>query len=304
MSHCPRCQSTGRSVRTVTLAAQVLPARLAGLAHREGWRLCGSDSCDVVYFRDADVVLVGESRAIPFHKRGGADRLVCFCFGHSVADLEADVAASGRSSIQAAIKAQCRAGRHDCQRKNPQGRCEVKRCLAPPTAAAGAALAAESAVSSAVSASAEPAMSASAGATTSRGAARWGLAPAQPLSAAASRAAGARARRALPEAAAGERWLRRIGGSLELGRRDAARGAGRSGAGRRGDEVKRSAPGRQWRQVDGARTPVYRHLRPRGGVALVRRCGAWLPARSAPSRGVAGADRDAHRAMALSLLLR
>jgi copper chaperone CopZ len=123
MSRCPRCQAEGRTIGPVTLEAQVVPHRLAHLTQHDGWGLCTSESCDVVYFRDEQVVVAGETRAVPLHKSGGADRLVCFCFEHSVADLEADIAANGQSTIQAAIKAECRAGREDCERKNPQGRC-------------------------------------------------------------------------------------------------------------------------------------------------------------------------------------
>ncbi len=124
MSLCPQCGAKGRSIGPVTLRAQVLPERLAELRDQESWRLCTSGDCEVVYFHDAEeVVFLSEIRTVPFHKSEDADRLVCFCFGHSVADLEADLAANGTSTIQAAIKAACKEGRDDCERKNPQGRC-------------------------------------------------------------------------------------------------------------------------------------------------------------------------------------
>lgn len=123
MTPCPRCEAKGRAIESVTLEAQVVPDRLAQLAEHESWRLCTSDSCEVVYFRDNEVVVLGETRGVPFHKSKDPQRLVCFCFGHSVAELEADVAANKTSTIQASIKDECKAGRDDCQRKNPQGRC-------------------------------------------------------------------------------------------------------------------------------------------------------------------------------------
>ena len=123
MSRCPRCQAEGRTVGPVTLGAQVLPSRLAELTQHDGWALCASESCDVVYFRDGEVVVLGETKAVPFHKSTAPTRLVCFCFEHSVAQIEADVIANGTSRIQASIKAECKAGRDDCERKNPQGRC-------------------------------------------------------------------------------------------------------------------------------------------------------------------------------------
>jgi copper chaperone CopZ len=123
MNRCPRCEAKGRAIDPVTLEAQVLPDRLAGLPVYDGWRLCTSEGCEVVYFRGDKEVVLGETRAVPFHKSEDPKRLVCFCFEHSVAELEADVEANGVSTIQASIKAACAAGQDDCERKNPQGRC-------------------------------------------------------------------------------------------------------------------------------------------------------------------------------------
>lgn len=123
MNLCPRCEAKGRAIDPVTLEAQVGPDRFALLADHDGWRLCTSEGCEVVYFRGDETVVLGQTRAVPFHKSEDPQRLVCFCFEHSVAQLEADVAANGTSTIQASIKAACKAGQDDCERKNPQGRC-------------------------------------------------------------------------------------------------------------------------------------------------------------------------------------
>jgi hypothetical protein len=121
MDRCPRCEAKGRAIDPVTLEAQVLPDLLAELPVHDGWRLCASEGCEVVYFRSDKQVVLGETRAVPFHKSDDPKRLVCFCFEHSVADLE--VAANAMSTIQASIKAACKAGQADCTRKNPEGRC-------------------------------------------------------------------------------------------------------------------------------------------------------------------------------------
>ncbi len=123
MNLCPRCQAKGQAIQPVTVEAQVLPERRDQPTEHDGWHLCTSDFCEVVYFRDDEVVVLGETREVPFQKSEDPQRLVCFCFEHSVAELEADVAANGTSTIQASITAACKAGRHDCERKNPQGRC-------------------------------------------------------------------------------------------------------------------------------------------------------------------------------------
>lgn len=47
---------------------------------------------------------------------------VCFCFGYSVADIEADLAANGRSTILERIAAEKAIGGCQCAAKNPKGR--------------------------------------------------------------------------------------------------------------------------------------------------------------------------------------
>lgn len=113
--NCPKCEKKGRSIDPVTVQAQVVEEHQ--IDDFDGWRMCTSEHCNVIYFRDGDVVMMGDTRAVPFHKGTDPDRLVCFCFQHAVADLQAD------PTIRDAIAAACKAGEDDCPRKNPQGRC-------------------------------------------------------------------------------------------------------------------------------------------------------------------------------------
>ena len=123
MNDCPQCETRGRVIKRVTLESQVVDDRLDAIGDRDDWRLCLSATCDVIYFRDDEIVVRGETRAAPFHKSEDPDRLVCFCFEHSVAEVEADARANGNSTIRDTIKAACKAGEDDCERINPQGRC-------------------------------------------------------------------------------------------------------------------------------------------------------------------------------------
>ncbi len=123
MSACPVCGAAGRRVDAVTVGAQVAAGRLARIGDRGGWHACSASGCEVVYFQGADVVRLEDALSVPFHKSADPRRLVCFCFGHSVADVRADARAHGTSTIRASIAAACKAGLDDCERKNPQGRC-------------------------------------------------------------------------------------------------------------------------------------------------------------------------------------
>ncbi len=123
MNKCPTCGSQERRVEAVTLEAHVVPPRVDQIADHDGWRLCTSGPCEVVYFHDTETVPTQATLAVPFHKSDAPDRLVCFCFGHAVAEVEAEVRERGTSTIQEYIKAACKEGRDDCERKNPQKRC-------------------------------------------------------------------------------------------------------------------------------------------------------------------------------------
>jgi hypothetical protein len=135
MSECPDCQAKGRPVAALTIVSHVVPSRLAQIESHDGWALCSSSQCEVVYFRDAQTVARADVLALPFHKGSDRDRLVCFCFGHTAAAIVADLQTHQRSLIRDAIKSACQAGLDDCRRKNPQGRCclaDVARVLAEP----------------------------------------------------------------------------------------------------------------------------------------------------------------------------
>jgi hypothetical protein len=47
---------------------------------------------------------------------------ICYCFGHTDADIEQDVLKNGKSLIMEAIMAEKKAGACQCTTKNPKGR--------------------------------------------------------------------------------------------------------------------------------------------------------------------------------------
>ena len=47
---------------------------------------------------------------------------ICYCFGHSEADLQQDVRKHGKSILMEKIMAEKKAGGCQCETKNPKGR--------------------------------------------------------------------------------------------------------------------------------------------------------------------------------------
>jgi hypothetical protein len=90
---------------------------------------CPDPACDVVYVRfaagealETPVEVFGrpdiKERAKPFAT--GRERLVCYCFGYTVGDIEDDVR-SGANAVVAAIARDVRAGFCACEVMNPGG---------------------------------------------------------------------------------------------------------------------------------------------------------------------------------------
>ncbi len=125
-SECPRCGSEGRSVTASTIAAMVDPATRARLTALDGFRFCPARECDVAYFHTAsgELVLCSEVVVPIFQKSPDPERLVCYCFKHTVLEIQQEAnTESGASRIAAEIKARCAQGLDDCERNNPQGSC-------------------------------------------------------------------------------------------------------------------------------------------------------------------------------------
>jgi len=131
---CPSCRGNGRIVKPVTIEALVTESARCRVGRSDGFRFCPEPACDVAYFHQetgerftrADVkVRIGQKATTP-------PRTVCYCFDHTVEEIEAEVARTGTSSIPDEITEKCRQGLDRCEETNPQGACclgNVRRAL-------------------------------------------------------------------------------------------------------------------------------------------------------------------------------
>lgn len=122
---CPRCGQPGRPVSAVTLASVLRPEMRRRLSSLAGYRFCATLACEVAYFHPAsgDRVACAELCVPIFQKSANPDRLVCYCFRHTVAAIQKEVRETGTSRIAADIKARCVQGLDDCEHTNPQVCC-------------------------------------------------------------------------------------------------------------------------------------------------------------------------------------
>lgn len=122
---CPACGVRGKSVKAVTLHALVTQAAVERAATLDGFRFCASTECEIAYYQTEtdDRILRGELRVRIGQKETSAPRPVCYCFEHTLEDIQADMAATGDSTIPDSITAKCKQGLDRCETKNPQGTC-------------------------------------------------------------------------------------------------------------------------------------------------------------------------------------
>ena len=95
----------------------------------DSFRFCAEPSCEVAYFRpEAGIrILRSEVRVRIGQKESEVLRPICYCFEHTVEAIEAEVAASGVSTVADQIAAKCRQGLDRCEEMNPEGACCLGR---------------------------------------------------------------------------------------------------------------------------------------------------------------------------------
>lgn len=122
---CPSCGKKGRAVKPITVESLVTEKARARVGHADGFRFCAEPSCDVAYFRPetGDRIVRSEVKIRIGQKETAPPRPICYCFNHTVEEIEAEVAKTGTSRIPDEITEKCRQGLDRCEETNPQGAC-------------------------------------------------------------------------------------------------------------------------------------------------------------------------------------
>lgn len=124
MPLCPQCGNNGTKVKHVTLESLLRPERREDIGD-EPYHVCLTPKCDTVYF--------GADGASAFSKADLSTRFglkettpprpVCYCFDHTIEEIEDEVARTGRSTVAESIKSEMQGPGCRCEYTNPFGRC-------------------------------------------------------------------------------------------------------------------------------------------------------------------------------------
>jgi len=123
---CPACGKTGKMVARLTLGALLKPDRRPAIpTQQEESCFCPTPTCEVVYFLPGDALFHKDDLSVQVGLKEPGDPAVpaCYCFGWTPQKIQAEIAATGRSTLIEQIKAQARVGNCYCEVTNPQGSC-------------------------------------------------------------------------------------------------------------------------------------------------------------------------------------
>jgi hypothetical protein len=124
-SPCQACNAVGTAVERRTLLHQLRPDLFDRIGERD-YRFCDEPGCDTVYFStDGEVAFRTADVRQRVGPKAGGDLAapVCYCFGFTAGDLEADVRSGGPAAIPGRIRQLVKARACACGVRNPSGRC-------------------------------------------------------------------------------------------------------------------------------------------------------------------------------------
>jgi copper chaperone CopZ len=119
---CPVCQTKGTKVKHITLESLLKdePAKRIG---DEQYRFCDSIDCDIVYFGDGGNTFVKDDLTVRVGvKEHDAPRHVCYCFDHTIEEINEEVEKTGESTVLDDIKTRMKEACW-CETTSPKGGC-------------------------------------------------------------------------------------------------------------------------------------------------------------------------------------
>ena len=121
---CPTSGTDGKKVGAVTLHALVRDEFQGQIADDADYYFCDAKGCDVVYFTtDGRTITRPQLKVEVGVKEATGDRPLCYCFGHSVASIKAELLALGKTAAAEDVRAKMADPGCSCPTTNPSGAC-------------------------------------------------------------------------------------------------------------------------------------------------------------------------------------
>lgn len=122
--HCPVCGQPGKPVKPITLESLLRPSARARMPAGTHWHFCANPDCVAVYFAgsDAPVFTKADLTVRVGIKEREAPRPVCYCFNHTIEEIEDEIRRTGRTTVQQDIQTRMKEACW-CEIKSPLGSC-------------------------------------------------------------------------------------------------------------------------------------------------------------------------------------
>lgn len=122
-ANCPMCSTPSKGVLGKTLDHLLRDETKEKLTCLDGFYFCKTPSCDVIYFRE-DEVLVQKDLFVPVGcKEGASPATLCYCFDWNKEKIKAEFKEKGVCLALEDIMEKMEALGCSCEILNPSGRC-------------------------------------------------------------------------------------------------------------------------------------------------------------------------------------
>jgi len=120
---CPFCQEKAKGVLGKTLQHLLMDEAKEKLSCFDGFYYCKTSSCEVVYFRDNEILTQKDISVIVGLKKDAQPATVCYCFEWSKEKITKEIEENGSSSALEDIKQKMDTIGCQCEILNPSGGC-------------------------------------------------------------------------------------------------------------------------------------------------------------------------------------
>lgn len=120
---CPVCGEKAKGVLAKTVEHLLTPQAKLRLSCLEGFYYCKTSTCDVVYFRDAEILTQSDLSVVVGLKEGAVPATVCYCFHWTKEKIKAQLEQTGETTALQEIKAKMENPGCSCEILNPSGGC-------------------------------------------------------------------------------------------------------------------------------------------------------------------------------------
>jgi len=120
---CPICKNEAKGVLSKTLNALLKDEAKQRVDALEGFSLCKTSKCTVVYFRGSEILTQEDVNVSIGFKDSAKVKNYCYCFGWTKDRIAEDIKINGKSGAIEDIQSKMKTIGCACEVKNPSGKC-------------------------------------------------------------------------------------------------------------------------------------------------------------------------------------